>query len=292
VSDRASGRDESSDDGASQERAAALDILSDLVGLFASALALDAWGRILVELVEAGTNPDGSVRLAVADLLVDEVLDDAKVDAAFASAEARSIMPTVALAIDALSALEGLDARELGGGTFVRIDEAPGLAFLPGRVRSPSRSLDARTEELAAKLEARAEELRATHGIGVGAALDVDLAGGTFVARRNGVAVAQGEHVVIGSFVWSRRGWAWGAQNPSLPEPVRARSAAAFDRIADRSLWEIATPGFQCDEATVWTLAALVVVENDLAGASRIDLGDEGFLLLGLRSVRGVENPS
>jgi hypothetical protein len=268
--------------------AARADILTDVAGLFASALAMQAWGRLVVELVETKGATEQETMLRVADVIVDEVLDEALVEAAFGAPEAGAIMPTVAVAIDALCALEGLDAAALGGGTFVRTDEAGRLEFLPGRVRAPSRSLDARREQLGAELDRRAQRLRDRYGLGRGADLDIDLSGGTVAFTTPAGERVVASHSVIGSFVWDKRGWAWGAQNPSLDGEVRARSSALLDRVVDRTLWEITTPGFQCDEATVWLLAALVVVDNELAGATRIDLGDDGFLLLGLSEPKVV----
>jgi hypothetical protein len=274
--------DHASHDHASHDEVASrAEILTELALLLRAALALDDWGRLQIELVD-----DPRRGLVVSDVVVEEIVgDEARVDAAFNAPDAGAMMPTLARAIEALAALDGLDAAELGGGTFVRVDEAPGLAFLPGRVRAPSRALDQRREPLLAALRAKELALKERAGVHAGAALGLDLEGQAITIREEGVVRSRGAVVVLGSFSWQRRSWAWAAHNPSAPEGARARSKQALDAVRDRSLWEIATPGFQTDEAGAWLLAALLVEENALDGAVRVELGDEGFLLVGLRDL-------
>jgi hypothetical protein len=256
------------------------EILNDLAGLFEAELALDAWGRLLVSVVR-----DSAGDLRVADAAVEEVLDDARVDATFGAPGARGVMRAVEAAVEALCALEDVDPLEVGGATFVRFDRPDGtrgLAFLAGQVRVPSESIDVRREELLAWLERTRRELGERFGIGRGATLKGDLEVGGLEVVRDGAPVAVGRQGVLGTFMRPRRSWVWGAHNPSLGPEARARSARWLDALPDRTPWEITTQGFTTDEPTAWALAALVASHHGLDGVARVDLGEDGFVLLGV----------
>lgn len=251
-------------------------ILAEVKGLLEQVFAWGSWGRMLVAVRAAR----GS--WAVEDILVEEVTgDDAELDAAFTSPDARACLPALAKAVEALLLLEGASPERLGGGTFVRTRE-DGVAFLAGLVRAPSRALDGRRDRVLAELRGMNRVLKERYGVGGGADLDTDMVTGAVSVRRGGSLVATGEQVVIGSFSVADRSWVWGAHNPTLEVAARGRCAALLDAIADRSAWELTTAGFVTDEATAWALAAFVACEHRLDGVVRLPAGDEGFVLLGL----------
>lgn len=266
-------------DAASTEREAN-DILSELHELFRSAFAWGTWGRLLVSVV-----PNELGDLVVNDILVEEVLgDEAALDAVFTSDDARSSLPALASAVEALSLLAGVPREAIAGGTFVQTPEGE-VAFLAGLVRAPSPSIDARRDDLYAELRRKNAILEQRYGVGAGADISADMEAGTVTITRDGKPAATGSQIVIGSFASVARWWVWGAHNPSLEQAARRRCADLLDRLADRSPWEISTQGFETDEATAWLLAALVAVEHDLEGVARVPAGKDGFVLLGLRDL-------
>jgi hypothetical protein len=252
-------------------------ILSELGPLLRDAFALDAWGRLLV-FVER--KPDGSLR--VCDLQVEEILDERLVETAFEGLAARTALPALASAVEALTLLDDLELADLGGGTFVRLDE--GVAWIAGCVRTPSPSFDARRDGSVSTIRAKNVELLDRFEIGGAAVIEADMLLGTARAVVGGVNRATCSQVVLGSFSRRMRSWVWGAHNPTLTDPARRRSAGALDQMRDRSMWEISTPGFVTDEATAWALAALVADEVQLSGVARVET-KEGFVLLGLTEV-------
>lgn len=253
------------------------EILAEVRGLFEAAFAWGTWGRLLVSL-----SPDPRGKLVVDDVLVEEILgDEDALDRAFRSAEAQSCLPALAEAVLALCMLADVPADRVTGGTFVQTHDGQ-LGFLPGLVRAPSPSLDARRDELLDRLKAKNAVLEERYGIGAGALVAADMADGSVEIKKGGVPVAVGEQVVIGSFATVDRAWVWGAHNPSLEPAARARSAKLLDELADRSPWEISTAAFATDQATAWLLAALVADEHGLEGVAKVNAGAEGFVLLGL----------
>lgn len=262
------------------------EILTELKELFRSAFAWGTWGRLLVTVAR-----DARGDLVVADILVEEVLgDEAALDGVFTSDDARSSLPAVASAVEALSLLAGIPKEAIAGGTFVQTAYGD-VAFLAGLVRAPSPAIDARRDELFADLRRKNTVLEQKYGVGAGADIAADMALGTVSISRGEKVVATGEQVVIGSFASVARWWVWGAHNPSLEDAARRRCADLLDRTADRSSWEISTPGFETDEATAWLLAALVASEHDLEGVARVQAGAEGFILLGLRALCAAPSP-
>jgi hypothetical protein len=256
------------------------EILSEIRELFRAAFAWGTWGRLLVSVA-----PNASGELVVADILVEEVLEDeAALDAAFTSDDARASLPAIASAVVALCTLAGIPRESIDGGTFVQTHGGD-VAFLPGLVRAPSPSIDARRDDLLGRLAAKNAVLKEAYGIGAGADVAADMATGSVEISKNGVAVAVGEQIVIGSFASVERWWVWGAFNPSLEEAARRRSAALLDNLRDRAPWEISTQGFVTDEATAWLLAALLAVEHDLEGVVHVPAKKAGFVLLGLRAL-------
>lgn len=255
-------------------------ILAELAPLLRDAFALDAWGRILV-FVER--KPDGELR--VSDLQVEAILDESAVESAFEGLAARSALPALASAVEALTILDDLELAELGGGTFVRTHE--GVAWIPGCVRTPSPSFDARRDEAVAKVRHKNRDLLERFEIGGKATIESDMLLGTARALVDRAARAVCQQTVLGSFSRPMRSWVWGAHNPTLTDSARKRSAALLDAMADRSMWEISTPGFVTDEATAWALGALVAEEHGFQGIARVET-QEGFVLLGLAEVESA----
>lgn len=256
------------------------EILAEVRGLFEAAFAWGTWGRLLVSLA-----PDSRGKLVVDDVLVEEILgDEEALDRAFRSAEAKACLPALAEAVLALCLLEDVPADRVTGGTFVQT-HAGDLGFLPGLVRAPSPSLDARRDDLLARLQAKNAVLEQRYGIGAGASIAADMADGSVEIKKGGFAVAVGDQVVIGSFATADRAWVWGAHNPSLEAAARSRSAKLLDEIRDRSLWEISTAAFTTDQPSTWLLAALVAEERGLEGVAKVSAGPEGYVLLGLSSL-------
>ena len=252
-------------------------ILDELLGMFRAAFVWGAWGRLLVSL-----SPNAAGELVVDDVLVEEIVgDEEALDRAFVSDDARACLPALASAVVALAMAAGIDADRVTGGTFIMTHDA-GLAFLPGMVRAPSPSLDARRTALVARLREKNDVLAARFGIGAGARVGADMLAGTVEVTRGNDVVAVGRQIVVGSFASHERAWVWGAHNPSLDPAARARCAALLDGLSDRSMWEISTPGFTTDEATTWLYAALLAEEHRLEGVARVSAGPEGFVLLGL----------
>ncbi len=259
------------------------EILGELTLLLREHLALAAWGRLLV-FVER--RPDGSLR--VSDLQVEEILDDAAVERAFDGEGARASLPALASAVEALTLLDELDVDELGGGTFVRGDDA--AFWIAGCVRTPSKAFDDRRDGALARVREKNASLLERFEIGGAALIDADMLAGTARALVGGVPRASAAQLVIGSFSRRRRSWVWGAHNPTLVDEARRRAAVELDALRDRSMWEVSTQGFVTDEPTAWALAALLADERGLDGIARVDT-KEGFVLLGLRGVEAASVP-
>ncbi|MFO0548998.1 MAG: serine/threonine-protein kinase [Polyangiaceae bacterium] len=263
-------------------------ILHDLSHLLDEVFALEAWGRMLVEVVR-----DDAGEPTLANVAVEEVLDEARVDEAFSSSAARAVAKALAKGVEGLLALEGAQLELLHGGTFVRIPPAEGepageprVAFLAGLIGTPSSVFDAARDAAVASARRKVEALREAWGVGApGAEVHADMSLGTAELVRGGVVVAIAEQVVLGSFSRAHRSWVWGAHNPSLEPSARARSAALLDAFPERSAWEISTAGFTTDEATAWALAAWVAEPSGLS-LTRVDAGG-GFVVLGLSGVHG-----
>jgi hypothetical protein len=267
-------------------------LLVDLEAMLRESFALESWGRLVVELVR-----DAQGELRVSDLVVEEILgDEGVVDRCFSSGELRACLPALARAAETLCLLEELDVDLLGGATILRKHDRlgrseiggaePSIAFLPGRVRMPSRGLDARREMLLAALGRKNDALRERWGIGADARVEADMLTGEASIRRGAAVVAEGRQIVLGSFSLAPRSWVWGAHNPTLEPEARQRAAALLDRVADRSGWEVSTPGFQTDEPTTWLLAALLADAGALEGVVRVGAGTEGFVMLGLSALQ------
>lgn len=254
------------------------EILAELAGVFEEALALSSWGRLLVEVARG---PAGSLR--VADVVVEEIVgDEAEVERCFESRAAGEVMHGMPVVLEALFALESeADLERLGGGTFVRldVDGSLRLAFLPGLVRAPSVAFDRARDEV---LRAAAErDLTLKHDL-ARTKVETNMESGAIAFVRDGVTIARGEQIVLGSFERRARSWVWAAHNPSLIEGARQRSAALLDAMPDRSAWEVATPGLVTDEPTSWALAWWVALQNALEGVVRVSTQD-GYVALGVK---------
>jgi hypothetical protein len=251
------------------------EILSDIGPLLREELAGDCWGRVLVEVVR-----DAAGRPVVADVDVEEISDEARIDVVFESAAVRELMPTIAKATEALCALEGVDLEEVRGGTFVRLER--GYGWLPGLVRTPSMRFDAERDSLVASLGEKNERLRARFDADR-VELDVDGKTLRWLSRSKGVGSAQA--TLVGTFARAARTWAWAWSNPTAAEAVRRAAAALTDALEERDMWEISTPTFATDEPTAWALAALVCQRSGAEGVHRI-AHDEGALFVLVRDVR------
>jgi hypothetical protein len=251
------------------------EILNDIGVLLRDDLAADSWGRVLVEVVR-----DGAGEPVVADVDVEEILDESRVDAVFGSEGAREVMPAIAKATEALCALEGVELDEVRGGTFVRLEQ--GFGWLPGLVRTPSRVFDAERDTLVASLREKNERLRTLFGADR-VELDVDGRTLRWISRSRGVGSAQA--TVLGTFARAARTWAWAWSNPTAADAVRRAAAALTDALEDREMWEISTPAFATDEPTAWALAALVCERSGADGVHRV-ADDDGVLFVLVREAR------
>jgi len=252
------------------------EILDDIGALLKEQLAADEWGRVLVE-VQRGA--DGEP--AVTNIDVEEIVgDEARVEAAFGGAGARSTLPVLAKAAEALCGLDGLELDDVRGGTFVRLGDE-GFAWLPALVHTPSARFDRERDAVVAGLRAKNDRLGAQLGITRAGGHDADLARGTIVFTPPGRPAVHARATLVGTFAPATRTWGWGGTNPHLPDAVRGASAALSDAIADRDMWELSTPVFATDEPTAWALAALVC---DRLHGDGIFCGSDGgglvFLLL------------
>jgi hypothetical protein len=253
------------------------EILSDMGPLLRDELAGDSWGRVLVEVVR-----DDTGRPVVADVDVEEILDESRIDAVFGSTAARELMPAIAKATEALCALEGVELEEVRGGTFVRLEQ--GYGWLPGLVRTPSRRFDAERDALVASLGEKNERLRARFGADR-VELDVDGKTLRWLSRSKGVGSA--EATLVGTFARGARTWAWASSNPTTSDAVRRAAAALTDGLEERDMWEISTPAFMTDEPTAWALAAYVCDRAGADGVHRI-AHDEGALFVLVRNASDV----
>jgi hypothetical protein len=243
------------------------EILDDVGGLLVDHFAAQEWGRLLVEVVRI---PSGEP--AVANIDVEEIVgDEARVDAVFASPEVRSLLPALAKAAEALCSLDGLKLDDVEGGTFVRRREG-NFVWLAGLVHTPSARFDHERDDLVARLQAKNAELVECFQSVTDPTGAIDLARGTITFSVPGRAPETARAALIGTFAPATRTWGWGGSNPHLPEVVRHTSSQLTDAIAERDMWEIATPTFATDESTAWALAALVC---DRAGGRGVYCGSE-----------------
>ncbi len=252
------------------------EILHDIGHLLRDELVADQWGRALVQVVRA---PGGEPMVAGID--VEEIIgDEEQVDAAFHSDSTRDLLPTLAKATEALCAIEGVDLDDVGGGTFVRLPD--GFGWLPGLVRTPSLDFDRARDGLVARMRQKNDALRSRFAPD-GVELDVEAS--TFRWLVGGRAVGVARATLVGTFARGPRTWAWGWGNPNAAEVVRKASAALTDALAERGLWEIATPVFATDEPTAWALAALLCDRANADGVHRL-AREDGALFVLLEDVR------
>lgn len=252
-------------------------ILTDLQALLRAHFALEHWGRIVVELA---STERGSV---VADIQVEDLYgDEAAVERAFNSAEARQLAPALARAIDALLMMQDLELDAVKGGTFLRTEDEE-LVFLPGLVGAPSRAFEAQRDAVSAWQRQFSDAQRAELGPRWEAEIVSDNESGIAAVRRDGAILRRGSHIILGSFSRPHRSWVWGATNPTLPAAARKASQALLDAMTDRSAWEVSTPGFATDEPTALLLAAWIAKNAGLLGVSKIETA-EGFVALGWKT--------
>ena len=258
----------------------AASILADVFELLREHFALEAWGRLQIEIAR---HPDGDLR--VADVQVEGIIgDEAVIERTFGSPAAAQLANVLGKAIEALAALEGVDVEATHGGTFIRVDDAAGapvaVTFLPGLVTAPSPAFASQRAAVVAELKARAVELSERFGVGRDAAVAADVEAGRCEIQRGGQTVASSALTLIGSFSRPHRSWVWAAHNPTLPAAARRSCSQALDAMPDRSAWEVSTPGFATDEPTAWALAGWVARTRGWI-ALRLEV-DDGFIVVGL----------
>ncbi|MDP8999713.1 MAG: hypothetical protein M3O46_06345 [Myxococcota bacterium] len=252
------------------------EILTDLASLLREELVAHAWGRVLVEVVHTASG-----EAVVAGIDVEEIGgDEALVDAAFGPA-AKPLLPVLAKATEALCELEGVELNDVGGGTFVRLEE--GFGWLPGLVHAPSPRFDRERDVLVARMQEKNARLRARW---TADRVELDVETMMFRWVIGARAVADARATLLGTFAEASRTWAWASSNPSLAEPVRTACAAITDALEERDLWEISTPTFATDESTAWALAALLCDRTNADGVHRI-ARDDGALFVLLREAQG-----
>jgi hypothetical protein len=253
-----------------------VEILGDVGPLLRDELAADAWGRVLVEVVRGPGGEPAVAGIEVGDIVADET----RIDTVFGGAAARSLLPTLAKATEALCALEGVELDDVRGGTFVRLGQ--NFAWLPGLVRAPSFRLDRERDVLVERLHHKNGILRARFPAD---RVELDLEERTLRWMKGDRAVGAARATLLGTFACGPRTWAWASSNQSAAESVRRASAELTDALVERDLWEISTPAFATDEPTAWALAALLCDRTNADGVQRIARGD-GALFVLLRDVR------
>jgi hypothetical protein len=238
----------------SETRALRREILDDVGAILREELAADEWGRVLVEVVRG---PEGAP--VVAGIDVEELVgDEAKVDEVFGGTQARAVLPILAKAVEALCAIDEVDLDEVRGGTFIRMGDGDGFAWLPALVRAPSARLDRERDDLVAKLRASNEALYARFGRPDGDRLGIDLGAGVVSWTQPSRPPLRARATLLGTFAPTARTWGWGSSNPHAPDAVRRASATLVDGVLERDLWELSTPVFATDEPTAWAIAAFV----------------------------------
>jgi hypothetical protein len=255
------------------------EILEELAPLFDGELASAEWGRALVTMIRR----DDGLTFRVASIDVEDLFgDEARVDQALGGERMRRILPVIGQAVTALAATFDVDLADVEGGTFLRQPDGS-MAFLPGLVHAPSRAFESQREGALRRLGDRQEALARASGAGARFSLDLE-AGLVRFAAPDGRVVAEVSASLLGSFSFRTRTWVWAFANPSLPEVQKSASRAVCDRFPARDAWEISTPQFASDEATVRDLMAIVCDAEDAAGILRLPQ-DGGFVYLLLRDV-------
>lgn len=258
------------------------EILDGIAPMLEEVFAARAWGRLLVFL-----EPHGGTWIAT-DLQVEELdpRDEPLVEARFGAPAARANLPVLAAATHALAVLHEADLDFLQGGTFVRSGSS--FHFLPGKVRTPSPGFFNARDAVVAELDAKNRllgEAVAVDALGSDAPFAAEI---ILPSRDPSGSGRSFEPIFLGSYASRERSWVWGAHNPTLPAAARARVTALLDAFADRSVWEIATPGFTTDPGTAWALGALLVQSGALVGAVRV-VDAEGWIMVGLKNARPRE---
>jgi hypothetical protein len=256
-----------------EKRRLRADILADVGAILGEQLAADAWGRVQVEVVRG---PDGEP--VVAGIDVEEIVgDEARVDEAFGGEGARAVVPMLAKATEALCALDGVLLEDVRGGTFIHRIDGEGFAWLPGLVRAPSPALDDERDALLAALREKNEALRARFASD---AIELDAEARTLRWSLAGRVTATAQATLLGTYSRAPRTWAWAWSHPGLPDEMKRASSALTDAIPTRGIWEISTPVFATDEATAWTIAALVCDRAKGDGVQRLAQEDGAVFVL------------
>jgi hypothetical protein len=161
------------------------------------------------------------------------------------------------------------------------------MAWLPGLVHLPSGALEAKWDEVVARLDEKNVELERRFGIGGHDRYDVDVEKETIIFSSGGQPRVVARATLVATFSHASRTLAWGGGNRNLPESVRKAAAALVDSILERDMWELSTPLFASDEPTAWALCALVCEHAGAAGVYRSP-SEGGVVYLLLRDVRAV----
>ncbi len=248
------------------------EILADVGAALTDCFAASEWGRARVSVTQ-----DKSGKLLVSAVDLDELFgDEALVERALTSPEARAWSPALAEAARVLAMLDGCALEDVEGVTFLHEPGGPWTA-LPGLIRAPSRWLQEHRAELAQRIVATREPMKA-RGLTEGPHLKLDLASSrvSYTDRLAGAEASQ-PVTLLGMFQQASRSWGWAWANPSVPASKQRDALDACDRVLERSLWELTTPQFQTDLPTAWLLAAAVATANESEGVLALPV--EGGLL-------------
>lgn len=248
------------------------DILDELAPLVDELMAGPVWGRALVRV---GRRDDGSLRVENIDV-EDIVGDERLLDDALGGPAIRPLLPVLARACDALCDTFDVDVDDVEGGTLLRQPDGA-LRFLPGLVHAPSDAFERLRDACLPAALARQDDLARR---GVGERFDVDLERGLIVFPSGNTTITL-RATLLGSWARASHTWAWVWANPSLDEHQKAPARALCDAVVDRTMWEVSTPQFACDEGTVWALAAVVTEGSGAIGLYRAPHpGGSVFLVL------------
>jgi len=262
-------------DDAEAERMEA-EVLDDLASAFVDELEGDAWERLLVMLAATGGEP------VVAEMDVEGITDDERVEKAFAPERVGPILPVLAKACDALLSLRGLDTERVLGGTFVR---GEGFAFVPGVVKTPSARI---TKEIVDRAHAKNAAFTESVGMKGGVSLAFDARALEVTIRSDGGGTRV-PAVLLATWEEETRNFSWVGRNPGVPDPLRSAAAALIDEILERDVWEISTPRFQTDADGAFAAAAWVLDRADGRALLVLDREEDGELARGFVLVRQVE---
>jgi uncharacterized protein DUF6882 len=228
---------------------------------------------------------DNGVDYRVVSIDVDDIVgDEQAIEQAFATLEGDSLLMMLAAATEALSALTGVDLDQTSGGTLVRLPEG-GFGFLPGLVRSPSASFEARRDGDVAELERHFRAIDASLRSSR-VAFDAEAGRVTFLDAE-GAPAGEARALLVGSFSRRSHAFRWGWAHDNLPESMRRAVKDVLDGVLDRSMWEVSERQFGSDEPTSWALCGLFRAESGADAVLRLTHA-EGSVFVAVYDVRAL----